>query len=78
MLLLGADENSLSGRLDVNQKEMGLKILAELRKNTEISREVTAFGRLCDELENSLNRLKKELEKLMTTDTLSGKCGAIK
>lgn len=67
MLLLGADENDLTGTLDIDQKDTGLRILEELCKNPDITKEVTAFRRLCGELENSLDRLKTELEKLMKT-----------
>lgn len=77
-ILLGADENDLTGRLDIDQKITGLRVLEEICKNPDITKEVTAFRRLCGELENSLDRLKTELEKLMKTDTLLGKCGAIK
>jgi len=78
MLLLGADSNELEGMLDIDQKNIGLQILAELQKNADVTKEVAAFKKLCNEVEKSLTDLIGELEKSMKTSRISGKCGIVK
>jgi len=77
MLLLGADEDDLEGRLDIDQKDSGVEIAEELRQNPDVTRQVTTFQELCNELEDLLESLKTELERLMIIDNLPGKCGDI-
>ncbi len=71
MLLLGANEDDLEGRLDAAQKYLGLKILLELQKNGDLMKDVKVFQELCEKLEASLASLKVELENLMQSQTLS-------